>query len=118
MNLYLRLKDQKGWSVTLRVDLSFQGYGKGTWKIFDRNDPWGLLSLRANGWFDYDPNTQCMDFQCLDNYGSWKSCFFLCDAPSSSNDSSHTDGDGVVGCPANPAGKGLLIEWYRLDGMF
>jgi hypothetical protein len=118
MNLFIRLKDKSNWSVTIRVDLTFQGYGKGYWNIFDKNDPWGLLCLRNGGWFDFDASTGCMDFQCQDSYGTWVTCFFLCDAPACRTDEKHISGDGMVGCPANPVGKGLLIDWYRLDQTF
>jgi hypothetical protein len=118
MNVYIRLKDGKDWSVTIRVDLTFQGYGKGYWKVYDKNDPYGLLCLRPGGWFDYNPNTECMDFQCQDQYGSWVVCFYICEAPSTLNDTSHTSGDGSLLRMSNPAGQGLYLDWYRLDQGF
>jgi hypothetical protein len=118
MIIYIRLHDDKDWNVTFRVDLDFQGYGKGYWKVFYNHDPWALLCLRPGGWFDYDPNTRVIQFQCQDQYGSWVNSFYICDGPSTLNDTSCTSGDGMLQQMANPAGQSLLIDWYRLDQGF
>ena len=44
--------------------------------------------------------------------------FYICDGPSTLNDTRHTAGDGMLQRMANPAGQAFLIDWYRLDQGF
>ena len=109
MLLTLRLMEGE-WLDYMAISLVFNGYGKGTWRIIDKN--WvNLVAYEYEGTFVRQNHGGYPALLCSDGHSEGPA-FILMNGPTGEWSKSKTGGDaGLIENPRNSYGRKLDMTW-------